>query len=44
MDVGRPVQKLWKPSRYELRADAGVGGEKGRSSHGHCYKRGIGRK
>lgn len=44
MGAGRPVQKLWKLSRYELRADAGVGREKGRGSHGQCYKRRIGRK
>lgn len=44
MDVGRLVPKLWKLSRYELRADAGVGREKGRGSHGHCYKRRIVRK
>lgn len=44
MDVGGPGQTLWKPSRYELRADLGVGRKKGRGSHGHCYERRIGRK
>lgn len=39
MEVGRPVQKLWKLSRYELRADVGVGGEKGRGSHGQLQKK-----
>lgn len=34
MDVGRPLQELWNLSRCELRADAGVGREKGRGSLG----------
>lgn len=46
MEVGRQVQEPWKSSRYELRADVGVGvgGERGRGSHGHCYKIRTGRK
>lgn len=42
--VGRLVQRLWKLSRYELKADSGVGREKGRGSYGHCYQRRIVRK